>query len=102
MPIAAPFNAERGRDWVRPTTHSSRGRTSHGDKRLAGAIADCGAVLLRTRHGSGAICHLKARQRRASKPEGGEQEVKLKVRADQKLRDQEYDESELGLFGFSE
>lgn len=33
------------------------------------------------------VCHgLKARQRRASKPEGGEQEVKSKIRADQKLR----------------
>jgi hypothetical protein len=55
---------------------------------------------MRTRHGSGAVCHgLKARQRRASKPEDGEQEVKSKVRADQKLWVQEYDESELGLFG---
>ena len=86
MPTTAPFSAERGRDWVRPTAHSSRGRTSHEDKRLADAIADCGAVLLRTRHGSGAVCHgLKARQRRASKPEDGEQEVKSKVRADRKL-----------------
>lgn len=54
---------------------------------LADATADCGAVVWRTRHGSGAVCHgLKARQRRASKPEGGEREVKSKIRADQKLR----------------